>query len=189
MPSGMMPTPSRRRIGSPPSSGPKRYSPSGMSRARLQSVTRASRSGPLILYASSSSSRVQVLAVGDDLGGQLVEVERRFQHAAAHRIGLRLPQAGAVGHGAEEVIDVAHAPADGRLHLLEGGIANGRRCSGCRVPGRRGRTPRRPAVPARRSPWRCSRRSRDRPGTRPATAAAPTRRDDSRAPPAAKYGP
>ena len=77
-----------------------------MSRARLQSVTSASRSGPLILYASSRSDRVEVLAVGDDFGGQIVEVERRLHDAAAHGIGLRLPQPGAVGHGAEEMIDV-----------------------------------------------------------------------------------
>ena len=75
--------------------------------------------------SSASSS----LAVGDDFGGQLVEVQRGLHHTAAHRVGLRLPQPGPVRHGAEEVVDVPHAPADGRLHLLERGVG-GRRCSG-----------------------------------------------------------
>jgi hypothetical protein len=40
----------------PPSSGPKRYRPAGMSSARLESVTRQSRSGPSIRRAKASNS-------------------------------------------------------------------------------------------------------------------------------------
>ena len=63
-----------------------------------------------------------MLAVGDHLGGEFVEEEGRLHDAAAHRVGLRLAEPGAVGHRTEEVIDVAHAPADRLLHLREGGI-------------------------------------------------------------------
>src|SRR5262249_42590104 len=66
--------------------------------------------------------RGEVLAVGDDLGGQLVEVQGRLQEPAAHGVGLALPEPGPVGHGAEEVIDVADAPAYGLLDLREGGV-------------------------------------------------------------------
>lgn len=65
----------------------------------------------------------QMLAIGDHLGRQLVEIERCFQNAAAHRVGLFLAQSGPVRHGAEQMIDVAHAPAYRHLHLREGGVA------------------------------------------------------------------
>ena len=63
-----------------------------------------------------------MLAVRDDLRGKLVEIKRRFHDAAAHGIRLRLPQPGAVGHGAEQVIHMVHAPVDRRLHLLKRGV-------------------------------------------------------------------
>ena len=63
-----------------------------------------------------------MFAVGDDFRGQVVEEERRFHHAAAHRVGLLFAQPGAVGHGAEQMIDVRDAPATGRLHLRERGV-------------------------------------------------------------------
>src|SRR5581483_136079 len=62
-----------------------------------------------------------MLAVGDDLGGEVVEVEGGFEDAAAHGIGLELAQPAVIGMGAEEVVEVAHAPADGVGHLPEGG--------------------------------------------------------------------
>ena len=91
-------------------SAPNQYSPSGMSTARIESVTSASRSGPLHLYAKPQQLRGEVLAVGDHFRRQFVEEERRLHDAAAHREGLRLPQPGPVGHRAEQVIDVPHAP-------------------------------------------------------------------------------
>src|SRR5437660_1672227 len=42
--------------------------------------------------------------------------------AAAHRVGLLAAQAGAVGHRAEEMIDVCDAPASGGFHLGKGGV-------------------------------------------------------------------
>ena len=77
---------------------------------------------PFHLLRQQQPFALQVLAVGDDFGGQFVEIERGFHQAAAHGVGLRLPQPGAVGHGTKQVIDAAHAPADGRLDLLERGV-------------------------------------------------------------------
>ena len=61
-------------------------------------------------------------AIGDDFGGQLIEKQCCFHDAGAHGIGLRLAQAGTVGHGAIEMIDVGDSPAQGGFHLLEGGV-------------------------------------------------------------------
>ena len=61
VPSVVTPTPSSFRTRSPLPSAPNQYTPSGMSTARIESVTRASRSGPFALYASRSNSGLRCL--------------------------------------------------------------------------------------------------------------------------------
>ena len=60
-PSSVTPTPSSFRTRSPLPSAPNQYSPSGLSTARIASVTSASRSGPFTLYASRSNSGLRCL--------------------------------------------------------------------------------------------------------------------------------
>src|SRR5207253_2175318 len=64
---------------------------------------------------------LEVLAICDDLGGQLIEEKGGLHDAAAHRIALALPQASAIRHGTKKVVNMANAPVDRGLHLGERG--------------------------------------------------------------------